>query len=74
MFKPINIENDKVKVMIKWLVIVKLYGTNPIKLLNKINENIIVRKGKYFSALANYKCFNRPDLCSCPGHNFIPQQ
>ena len=44
-----KIENESVKVIIKWLVIVKLYGTNPIKLLNKINEKITVKKGKYFS-------------------------
>lgn len=49
MFNPIKIENDKVNVTIKWLVIVKLYGTKPIKLLNKIKEKIIVIKGKYFS-------------------------
>lgn len=29
--------NDKVKV--KWLVLVKIYGNKPKKLLNKINEN-----------------------------------
>lgn len=28
-----------VKVNVKWLVLVKMYGNNPIKLLNKINEN-----------------------------------
>lgn len=42
-------ENDRVNVIIKWLVIVKLYGIKPIRLLNKIKENIIVMNGKYFS-------------------------
>lgn len=29
----------KVRVKVKWLVLVKIYGNNPIKLLNKIIEN-----------------------------------
>ena len=44
-----KIPNDKANVIIRWLVIVKLYGTNPIRLLNKIKEKITVIKGKYFS-------------------------
>lgn len=28
-----------VKVKVRWLVLVKIYGNNPKKLLNKINEN-----------------------------------
>lgn len=31
--------NAKVNVNVKWLVLVKIYGNNPIKLLNKIIEN-----------------------------------
>lgn len=34
-------EIDKVKV--KWLVLVKIYGKSPRKLLNKINENIEIK-------------------------------
>jgi len=53
-------DNDNVKVTIKWLVIVKLYGINPIKLLNKINVNRTEMKGKYFSPstfmLSNSNC------------------
>jgi hypothetical protein len=41
-----KIEKDNVNVIIKWLVIVKLYGTKPIKLLNKIKQKITVIKGK----------------------------
>ena len=48
-FIPINIEKDNVNVIIIWLVVVKLYGINPIKLLNKIKINITEIKGKYFS-------------------------
>jgi hypothetical protein len=33
-FMPTNIEKDKVNVTIKWLIVVKLYGINPIKLRN----------------------------------------
>ena len=40
MFIPINIEKDKVNVTIRWLVAVKLYGINPIKLLSKIKVKI----------------------------------
>lgn len=29
---------DNVRVIVKWLVLVKIYGNKPIKLLNKINE------------------------------------
>ena len=32
MLMPINIEKDSVKVIIRWLVVVKLYGIKPIKL------------------------------------------
>lgn len=42
-------ENDKVNVTIKWIVIVKLYGINPIKLLNKKKQNNTKINGKYFS-------------------------
>ena len=35
-FMPIKTENDNVKVTIKWLVAVKLYGINPIKLLKRM--------------------------------------
>lgn len=49
MFIPINTEKDKRKVTIKWLVAVKLYGTNPIKLLKRIKLNKIEIIGKYFS-------------------------
>ena len=48
-FTPMKIENDIAKVTIKWLVIVKLYGINPIKFTNKINKNSTEIKGKYFS-------------------------
>ena len=41
MFIPINTEKDKRKVTIKQLVAVKLYGTNPIKLLKRIKLNKI---------------------------------
>ena len=50
-FIPIKIEKDKVKVIIIWLVTVKLYGIKPLKLLNKINKKIIETYGKYFSPL-----------------------
>lgn len=41
---PYNIKHNhkgraRVNVSVKWLVLVKIYGNNPIKLLNKINEN-----------------------------------
>ena len=53
-------EKDKVKVIIKWLVVVKLYGINPIKLLNKTKVKITEMKGKYFSPslliLSNNNC------------------
>ena len=49
MFKPIKIEKDKVNVTIRWLVVVKLYGINPIKLLSKIKVKRTEIKGKYFS-------------------------
>lgn len=38
-------DNDKKKVTVKWLVTVKLYGTIPIKLLNKINKKLKNKKG-----------------------------
>jgi len=60
MFIPINIEKDKVNVTTRWLVVVKLYGINPIKLLNKIKVKITEIKGKYFSPslliLSNSNC------------------
>ena len=37
----------KEKVKIKWLVLAKLQGTIPIKLLHKINTNNVNIKGKY---------------------------
>lgn len=37
--------NEKVK--IKWLVLAKLYGTIPIKLLHKMNKNKVYINGKY---------------------------
>ena len=46
---PIKIEKDKVKVTIRWLVTVKLYGINPIKLLNSTKVKTTEIKGKYFS-------------------------
>ncbi len=59
-FIPINIEKDKVNVTIRWLVVVKLYGINPIKLLSKIKVKITEIKGKYFSPslliLSNSNC------------------
>jgi hypothetical protein len=48
-FIPINIEKDKVNVTIRWLVVVKLYGISPIKLLNRIKVKRTEIKGKYFS-------------------------
>ena len=48
-FIPINIEKDKVSVTIRWLVVVKLYGISPIKLLSKIKVKRTEIKGKYFS-------------------------
>ena len=42
-------EKDKVKVIIRWLVVVKLYGISPIKLLNKTKVKITEIKGKNFS-------------------------
>lgn len=41
---PYNIKHShkgraNVKVKVKWLVLVKIYGNNPIKLLNRIIEN-----------------------------------
>lgn len=60
MFIPMNIEKDKVNVTIRWLVVVKLYGINPIKLLSKIKVKITEIKGKYFSPsllmLSNSNC------------------
>ena len=59
-FIPIKIEKDKVNVTIRWLVVVKLYGIKPIKLLNKTKIKIIEIKGKYFSPsllmLSNSNC------------------
>ncbi len=59
-FIPIKIEKDKVKVTIRWLVTVKLYGINPIKLLNNTKVKITEIKGKYFSPslliLSNNNC------------------
>ena len=53
-------EKDKVKVIIRWLVVVKLYGISPIKLLNKTKVKITEIKGKYFSPslliLSNNNC------------------
>jgi len=53
-------EKDRVKVIIRWLVVVKLYGINPIKLLNKTKVKITEMKGKYFSPslliLSNNNC------------------
>jgi hypothetical protein len=49
MFIPIKIEKDNVKVTIKWLVVVKLYGNKPIKLLKRIKLNSTEIIGKYFS-------------------------
>lgn len=64
MFIPMNIEKDKVKVIIRWLVVVKLYGTKPIKLLNKIKVKMTEIKGKYFSPslliLSNSNCAESP--------------
>ena len=48
-FKPKKMDNDKIKVTIKWLVAVKLYGIKPIKLLNNIKLNKIETIGKYLS-------------------------
>jgi hypothetical protein len=45
-FIPIKIAKAKLKVMIKWLVIVKLYGTNPITFEIKTNKKIDNIKGK----------------------------
>ena len=60
MFIPMNIEKDKVNVTIRWLVVVKLYGINPIKLLSKIKVKITEMIGKYFSPslliLSNNNC------------------
>lgn len=60
MFMPTNIEKDKVNVTIRWLVVVKLYGINPIKLLSRIKVKIREIKGKYFSPsllmLSNSNC------------------
>jgi hypothetical protein len=46
---PIKIENDIKNVIINWLVIVKLYGTKPIKLHDAIDKNIIEMEGKKIS-------------------------
>ena len=48
-FIPIKIEKDNVNVTIRWLVVVKLYGTKPIKLLNRTKVKITEIKGKNFS-------------------------
>ena len=48
-FMPIKTAKDKVKVTIKWLVAVKLYGIKPIKLLKRIKLNKTETMGKYFS-------------------------
>ena len=46
---PMNIDKDKENVIIRWLVIVKLYGIKPLKLANNIKVKITEIKGKYFS-------------------------
>ena len=46
---PMNIDKDRENVIIKWLVMVKLYGIKPIKLANNIKVKITEIKGKYFS-------------------------
>lgn len=60
MFIPIKIEKDSVNVTMRWLVVVKLYGISPIKLLSKIKVKITEMKGKYFSPslliLSNNNC------------------
>ena len=47
MLIPIKVANARAKVTIKWLVIVKLYGTRPITLAIKRNKNRVKIKGKY---------------------------
>jgi len=44
---PITIPKLHEKVSIKWLVVEKLYGIKPIKLLTSININNVYIKGKY---------------------------
>ena len=44
-----NIDKDRENVIIKWLVMVKLYGIKPTKLANNIKVKITEIKGKYFS-------------------------
>ena len=48
-FKATKIENDKKNVKVIWLVVVKLYGTMPIKLFDRMNKKVVAMKGKYFS-------------------------
>jgi len=59
-FISIKIERDKLNVTIRWLVVVKLYGINPIRLLNKTKVNTTEMKGKYRSPflfiLSNNNC------------------
>ena len=59
-FIPIKIERDRLNVTIRWLVAVKLYGINPIRLLNKTKVNTTEIKGKYRSPflfiLSNNNC------------------
>jgi hypothetical protein len=70
MFIPIKTEKDKKKVTIKWLVAVKLYGTKPIKLLNKIKLKRTEIKGKYFSLelviISEVNCAVNSDKDSIP--------
>lgn len=48
-FIPIKTEKESVNVTIRWLVVVKLYGSKPIKLLKRIKLNKTEISGKYFS-------------------------
>jgi hypothetical protein len=48
MFIPIKIDNAKLNVSIRWLVIVKLYGTRPITLAINTNKKTVNITGKYF--------------------------
>lgn len=75
-FIPMKIEKDKVNVTTRWLVAVKLYGINPIKLLNKTKVKIAEMKGKYFSPslliLSNSNCEEASykasiNTCHAPG-------
>lgn len=38
-----HIDKENVSVNVKWLVDVKIYGTNPNKLLNKIIKNVAIK-------------------------------